>query len=442
MAKVREQDKYTIPSDWDEETDGFQLLVMCVPNSRQWRGIVIGQISDLVYGRRYNKLTGTIKDAQAVARDIFESVNMMCMDDLVTVLQCLCDNQTILAEKTGTIGQEIAEPKSDGEIEVGPGKQFPDQEAYFNAKCNVSNGIFDTIREFIFWMKSNDGDLRLGTFGGLTTGLLVGVGLAGPAGWAWALLGGLIASIAGYMLRFAVSFVDLLIALDEVKTEAVLALYNASNTQTAEDNFLIALDNATQSITTIEREFIELLLTSELLNQLFSPRADLADYASPAPVDCGSNLLILWDFDADQESWTFQDDSTANASATGSYDAAAEALLSDQIIVAGGTQRTTIQLDISPTVSQAVTVGAAIQADFAAPSDGVIVSYDLTAIYDDAREFNNYLSSTAAAGTNTLSLTEAGTLERVEIETRRSNGGSTQGFTFDTKILEVRVLGA
>ena len=69
VKKTREENKWTIPSDWNEEIDGYMCYVLCVPNSRQWRGIFAGQVSDLAYGRNWNKLTGNIKANQFIATE-------------------------------------------------------------------------------------------------------------------------------------------------------------------------------------------------------------------------------------------------------------------------------------------------------------------------------------------------------------------------------------
>jgi len=440
--KVREANKWTIPSDWNEEGDGFQIVALCIPNSPQWRAIFVGRISDLAYGRNYNKLTGTIVDAQAIARNIFESMTMTCLDDVLDVLQCICEQNTILAEKSGDTGQDVEGTLSDGDVEVGPDEQFPTSQAYFDAKCNVANGIFDTIRGMVQWLEDNEVDLLAGVFGGVTSGLLVALALSGPVGWAWALVGSLLVALAGYIISLSVNFLDLGAALDDTHEECVLALFNATNSLTAETNFVLAVEAGSPPISPVESGLMNIMLSSEMLNQLFGPRDDVGQYASPGPIDCGAALLVLWDFDADEEGWTFRDDSTANASATGSYDAGEEALSALQVIIAGGSGRITNAVNVSPTIAQAVTPGSSVQWDYSAPSDEIVVARTLTVIYTDATSEEILRPAHTAAGTLVLTLTQSKNIETIECLTARSNGLSTTGYNFTTKTFEVRIVGS
>lgn len=78
-----------IPNDWNEETDGYILGLVCFPNSLLWRAIVRGQIQVLGYGRLWDEQTGIIKDVQAIGRQIYESFMTCKLDDLVTQLETL-----------------------------------------------------------------------------------------------------------------------------------------------------------------------------------------------------------------------------------------------------------------------------------------------------------------------------------------------------------------
>lgn len=89
--------KLPIPDDWTEETDGYTLALVCIPDSKYWRAIVRGQIQILSYGRLWDEGTGTIKDVQAIGREIYESFMTCKLDDLVTALDTL--NVTIQAQQ-------------------------------------------------------------------------------------------------------------------------------------------------------------------------------------------------------------------------------------------------------------------------------------------------------------------------------------------------------
>ena len=437
--KTREQNKWTIPTDWDPETDGFQLVAMCVPNSRQWRGIFVGQIDDLSYGRNYNKLTGTITDAQAIARDIFESMTMACLEDVIIALQCVCQSITVLAEKSGDTAQEVDPPLSGGEVSTGEGQQFPDQSAYFDAKCNVANGIHDTVLEMVQWLDDNNVDLLLGVFGGVTTGLIAGLIGAGPIGWAVVLVASVVAGMASYLLKNQVNFSDLEAALIDAHEGCVLALFNGSNALTARANFVLEAENATPTITAVESGLLELMLSGETVNQLFEPRSDMADYNSPSPIDCGGAILKVWTFPIDVEGWTFSDESNPGSSASADYNAIDEAI-ENTLVVNSAPFSLSRAENSSPAVAIAITPGASVQADFSGTSDANLQAVRVFAVYTDATEETNEVV-TSSAGTLVLTLTQSKTIETVIVDFGRSTSGGGGGSTHSTNLLEVRIIG-
>lgn len=76
-----------IPNDWDEETDGYTLWMLCSPNSVQWRALVRGQIYELTRGRNWDRNTGIIKDAQEIGLEVYDS--MATCNDLVKTQRML-----------------------------------------------------------------------------------------------------------------------------------------------------------------------------------------------------------------------------------------------------------------------------------------------------------------------------------------------------------------
>lgn len=436
--KSGEWGKLPIPSDWNEATDGYQLVALCIPNSRQWRAILVGQITDLAYGRKWNKHTGTIKEVQKLAGEIFETMAITCLDDISVAIECICSATGVLAEKSGQEGQAAEGSLSDGTIETGEGEQFPDQEAYFNAKCNASNAVFDTILGMVTWLKENDVDMLAGVFGGITSGLLVAAALAGPVGWAWALVSSLVVSLAGFVVAYALSFIDLEDALNDVHEACVMALYNATDAITAEANFIAAVEAGTPTITSIEALFLGLLLSAEVVNQLFSPREDVANYESSSPIDCGDSLLAFWTFPTDEEGWTFRDDSDSPSSASGAYNSVDEALEVTMVNTGGGSQPRAKGTWLKTGLSVLVTPGSSAQFDYSASSDGVVTSPWLRVIYSDASEDLLIKPGTTTAGTVVLTLPAAKTI--AEIECSFSRKWSLSG-THNSDVLEVRVYG-
>lgn len=69
-----------IPNDWDPETDGWETALVCVPNSDQWRAVVLGALQGLTYGRLWERESGNIIAAQEIANQIVEGVQMSCND--------------------------------------------------------------------------------------------------------------------------------------------------------------------------------------------------------------------------------------------------------------------------------------------------------------------------------------------------------------------------
>jgi len=73
-----------VPTDWDEDRDGYLLAFMCIPNSRMWRAIVRGKISDLSGFNNWDKKTGYVLPVIELAQEIFDSMGMCKLDDLLT----------------------------------------------------------------------------------------------------------------------------------------------------------------------------------------------------------------------------------------------------------------------------------------------------------------------------------------------------------------------
>ncbi len=367
-----------------------------------------------------------VEDAVDLIR---RDLNSMGVEEL---LECICSTNTTLVEQGTIAGSAVAEIKSDGVVNVGPGEQFPDQGSYFDAKCNVSNAIFDTILGMVDWLDDNDVDLLAGLFGGVTSGLLVAVALSGPMGWAWAVVGGLITGIAGYVVRLTINFSDLSSALGDTHEECVQGLYNASNTLVAEANFLAAVEAGSPVITSVESGLLGLFLVSDLLNNLFSPRDDIVGYQSSDPIECTS--LQVWPFIATGEGWAFRDDSEGEYSASGVHVPAREAW---EITLVGpgpgaGKAKGVIWID---SLAIAVGVGNSVQMDFGPLSGGPSSSKHIKVIYSDLSEYEVEVPGTEA-GTVILNITVAGTIETIETWVQRA---WSTAYTMTMDIEEVRV---
>lgn len=87
--------RWAIPDDWNPEQDGYISVLFCIPNSRKWRGLIVGMIDSLAFGWSWNERTGSIKAVQEIGREIFESMAMGCIEELVKT------NKALIAALTG-----------------------------------------------------------------------------------------------------------------------------------------------------------------------------------------------------------------------------------------------------------------------------------------------------------------------------------------------------
>jgi predicted component of type VI protein secretion system len=91
-----------VPTDWEEERDGYLLAFMCIPNSQTWRAIIRGKIADLTGFNNWDKKTGYVLPVIELAQGIFDSMGMCKLDDLVTEFKRL---NAILAGEELTVVQ-------------------------------------------------------------------------------------------------------------------------------------------------------------------------------------------------------------------------------------------------------------------------------------------------------------------------------------------------
>ena len=366
---------------------------------------------------------------------IRRDLNDMSIEEL---LECICETNQALVAQGAAAGGAIGAIASDGAVETGDGQQFPDQDAYFDAKCNVANAIYDTTLNMVDWLDDNMGDLAGGVFGGITSGLLVGMDLAGPMGWAWSVAGGVLSSVASYIISISINFSDLSAALVDTHDECVLALFNASGTLVAENSFLAAVNAGSPSISVVEERLLRILLQPDLLNNLYFPRSDIVAYASPSPVVCGSGLLQAWTFAASGESWAFRDDSTGTYSAAGSWEVSLEAWQVELTGVGTGAGPRAAGTVYITGLSIAVPAGGSIQLDHSATSDGVGMGRTIKAVFSDVTEQEEIGGPSSAAGTLVMTIPTAKTINELEITYSRN---WSFAFIETRDIQEVRVVG-
>lgn len=436
MSKqTNEAGRWPVPADWDEEVDGYLCYTLCVPNSRGWRTIVDGQISSMAYGRNYNRFSGSIQDAQAIAREVFESMCAAKCDDIVAALQCICESVTTLAGKTEDTGQEVEQTPSDGQITVGPDEQFPDQDAYFNAKCSVANGVYDTVLGLVDWLDGNLDDVTGGDFGGVTSGILLGINTVGVFGWAWAKTLSFLASLAGLLISLTVDFEDLSDALVDTHEDCVRSLYNASNAVIAEANFIATVEAGTPTIGVPEQLILAALVTSDMINELFAPREASAEYNSPSPIDCDTFSIQVWSFVASGEGWSFEDVSEGTQSSSGQWVSAREAWEVRLVGTAGGGGDAAGRVYLDG-LAIGVTAENSVRVDYGATSGGENVFIYVLVTFSDVTTVEGF-SSGHDPGPGTVIVTMPGTKTVEEISVRASHEEANFDYTVD--IEEVRV---
>lgn len=354
------------------------------------------------------------------------------LEDLTTALNAATLG---LAECCQLKGGVVNPAESDGEVQTGPDEQFPDQESYFNAKCSASNGIYDTVRGLIDWLHDNNAEMIIGSFGGITAAISLGLLFAGPVGWAAIAAEATLVGISSYAFSTLFDFDDMQDAFDDVKDELVLSLYNASDSVVARNNFLAVLDTATPALTTAEKRLVQYSLSAAVLNQLFSPRSDVAAYTSPSPTDCGTTLQV-WSFPSSGQGWTFRDDSDSPYSASGAWNSGEEAWRITIVGPGTGTGPRAEGRIFITGLSIAVGIGNSVQFDHSESSDGVVTGRNIKVIFSDMSEQYYAAPSTAGAGTAVLSITASKTISEIEIGIGRN---WTKAFNEYRDIDEVRV---
>ncbi len=135
------------------------------------------------------------------------------------------------------------------------------------------------------------------------------------------------------------------------------------------------------------------------------------------------------------------DGSDAGSSASRAYNSSGESI-ENTLVVESAPNVSALGLNSSPAISIAVTPGASVQVDHAAPSDAPLFQQIVArANYSDATSEEDDVVSNAA-GTLILTLTQSKTITSIDVDIRRSTSGSAQGSTHSTDIQEVRIIGA
>lgn len=84
-----------IPDDWDEEQDGYCIMLACIPNSVLWRAVFEGLFYATTWWKYWDRDTGDIYAVREITREVFKGLCMATCNDLIIELQALV---TVLGE--------------------------------------------------------------------------------------------------------------------------------------------------------------------------------------------------------------------------------------------------------------------------------------------------------------------------------------------------------
>lgn len=87
---------FKIPGDYVEGETEWMTVMLCIPNTREWRAVVDGSIYNLTRGRNWDERTGIVKVAQVLGQRIYGSMTMDCNQNWEAIATAL----TSLDEKT------------------------------------------------------------------------------------------------------------------------------------------------------------------------------------------------------------------------------------------------------------------------------------------------------------------------------------------------------
>jgi hypothetical protein len=235
--------------------------------------------------------------------DILTGVNQLiqAINDLVISSSCNCAPAVSFSCSCGTGGG--SEGPSAGGTEGGapptgwedvPGA-LPGSGPYNIRKCNVANATFDNIKLWIEqWKIYNVDTYSAALIIPLTS--LIGF-LAGELATPVPLIDGIAGLIVGFLIGIAIAVVgggfdldNILSIMDTYHQELVCALFEATSTQQAQDDFITVLQENGASAGDIL--LLRAVLTVDLLNFLFFTRDPIIetalseDYNPPLPCNC------------------------------------------------------------------------------------------------------------------------------------------------------------
>lgn len=266
-----------IPDDW-LESDGFALVTFCIPNSRQWRGIAVGMVENYSYGRFWLRSSGVITDAQAVGREVFETMSICKLDEILAALQsmavslstsqggCGCTSGPGLVTDNGNTYFGSQEPLSEPTSFGQPGDEWATEAEYLDFKCNIANALIDGL---IATLSSMSGLTLIGiTAGSVVIGVSIVAGLFVVPPMA------ILIALIATGIAFGV-FSTLATAIDGRKEQMICDLYLSTDATIAYDVIKDAIEQEAGTLGWIATQigllsdFIMQLVAIDAVNKLF-----------------------------------------------------------------------------------------------------------------------------------------------------------------------------
>lgn len=131
-----------------EEAQPTLAVLFCIPDTSDWRRLVVGMVETLSYGRAYDGATGNIKQAQEIGRRIFESMEMC---NLETHLESISTSLATIADNTPRL---ISIADYITWLSNGTGIDFEEIEAFLNV-LGVLPGLeikIDPLKYTLDWI--------------------------------------------------------------------------------------------------------------------------------------------------------------------------------------------------------------------------------------------------------------------------------------------------
>lgn len=275
--------------------EGYVLVSFCVPNSRGWRGVATYLVNQLTYGRNWDESTGSVVDAISVGRDIFATMSICNLDELLAAVEGIGGqlaniNQTLTSTSCGcgAGGSGSEEQPASTENTGVPGNQtgdpppgYPTWDDYNSAKCAIANDIVYRLQKDVDWLA----ELDVFTI----TGTVLLVSIVSP------IPGDEIIAAVAFLVALGVIYSDVLGALQDAigasLDDLVCALYytdTASSSKSAYEQVAYdAIDGETSNPLwswTAKRTF-DIFCQYDGINKMYDDPASYATLGSVG-VDC------------------------------------------------------------------------------------------------------------------------------------------------------------